>query len=700
MSAPGVKFQFVDLNRPPIARLRTDICGFVLFAERGPVDRVVKVTSWRQFVDSFGPPLGFAHGGHSVRLYFENGGAAAHVVRVTDVDAAQVARLSLGVGIGLDAAFSGIARAETRAPGPLSAPAPTVSGNPGAWGNRLSVTVLQGGLGVTNSLPNQPADGASLRAEAIAGFHVGSWVRLVQKGQAHDALARVAAIDPSLSEITWQILMIGPKLNYAEPVRLETVEFTLLLALDGVEIGRYANLSLDAEHPRYMAFALAAEAYVLSADLALGGVDLSDPTVWPVPGAPMAFAGGRNGLATAGKTQFLEALKQLEKVDEVSVLCAPDLVLRAAEEAPEPQPPLSGDLCHRPDPLPKGQVRGRVVAAGTDDAVRGVQVTSPDAPMRSVITGADGTFLLEGLPVGQAALVLAKTGFIALEVTVQTFEFAPPVPQVFEIAPRELPKPLLEDEIFAVQQAMILQGERGLYRVALLDPPEDRLHIGDIQSWRNRFDTSFAGLYWPWLRVVPEGETEARLLPPSGAVAGLLARMDLSEGPQRAPANQTLRGVQGLTEVADDPVHALLNDQGINVLRPRPGRGIAPMGARTLSSNSEWRYLGVRRLMLMIAEAIEDGHQWAVFEPNTQILRDAIRHSLAAFLSGLWRRGALAGAAPEASFALKCDAENNPAAVVDAGQLVCDIAVAPVKPYEFIRLRLGRTDRLTVQVQE
>ncbi|MFZ5961675.1 phage tail sheath C-terminal domain-containing protein [Thalassococcus sp. BH17M4-6] len=706
MSAPGVKFQFVDLNRPPIARLRTDICGFALFAERGPIDRAVKVTSWRQFLDTFGPPLDFAHGGQAVRLFFENGAAAAQVIRVTDAQTAAVASVALdpdgapGSDITLRAAFSGIDKTEARAPGPLAQPGVAVSDNPGAWGNRLAVTVQPGGLGVTTSQPNQPADGASIRVEAIAGFHPGSHVRLLQDGQPHDRLARVAAIDPILREITWDAPVTGPVLDYSQPVRLETVEFTLVLTLDGGEIGRYENLSLEPEHPRYMPRALEAEAYVLAGTVTLGAADLTDPQRWPQPGAPRAFAGGANGLASSGKAQFLAALEVLERIDEVSVLCAPDLVLQADAEGDAPEPPLSGDLCHIPAALPRGQVRGQVVAAGSGLPVAGVQITSPEAATRSAVSQVDGSFLLDGLPVGQATLSFGKTGFVAREVTAQTFEFAPPEPQVFELAARTLPVPLTEDAIFEVQQAMILQCMRTRDRVALLDPPANRLRIEDIQSWRNRFDSSYAALYWPWLRVVPQGETLAREMPPSGAVAGLLARMDLAEGPQRAPANRTLRGVQARTDAVDDAVHAMLNEQGINVLRARPGRGVAPMGARTLSSEAEWRYLGVRRLMLMIAEAIEEGHQWAVFEPNTQILRDAIRHSLSAFLGGLWRRGALAGAGPEAAFALKCDAENNPEQVVNEGQLICDIAVAPVRPYEFIRLRLGRTDRLTVQVQE
>jgi phage tail sheath protein FI len=110
-----------------------------------------------------------------------------------------------------------------------------------------------------------------------------------------------------------------------------------------------------------------------------------------------------------------------------------------------------------------------------------------------------------------------------------------------------------------------------------------------------------------------------------------------------------------------------------------------------LSSDAAWRYLNVRRLLLMIEEAIEDANQWAVFEPNNQVLRQALSYSVHSFLNTLWRRGALAGDTPQAAYQVRCDETNNPLAVVNAGQMVMDIAVAPTIPFEFIRFRLGRT---------
>jgi hypothetical protein len=195
-------------------------------------------------------------------------------------------------------------------------------------------------------------------------------------------------------------------------------------------------------------------------------------------------------------------------------------------------------------------------------------------------------------------------------------------------------------------------------------------------------------MYYPWLVVGQGGE---RVVPASGHVAGLIARTDLSQGVHRAPANYAIEGVTALSHPLNEIEHGVLNDLGINALRALPGRGIRVFGARTLSSESDWRYLNVRRLVLMIEEAVEDANQWAVFEPNNPLLRQILTHNLNSFLDTLWRGGALAGGSPDAAYRVKCDFENNPPAVIDAGQLIAEISVAPAIPFEFIRFRLGRT---------
>jgi phage tail sheath protein FI len=129
---------------------------------------------------------------------------------------------------------------------------------------------------------------------------------------------------------------------------------------------------------------------------------------------------------------------------------------------------------------------------------------------------------------------------------------------------------------------------------------------------------------------------------------------------------------------------------GINAIRAFPGRGIRVWGARTLSSDPAWRYLNVRRLFNYLEKSILNGTDWAVFEPNDHMLWGKIRRSIMSFLVLEWRKGALFGLSPSEAFYVKCDDETNPSEGIDAGQVVCDIGVAPVKPAEFVIFRLSQ----------
>ena len=133
-----------------------------------------------------------------------------------------------------------------------------------------------------------------------------------------------------------------------------------------------------------------------------------------------------------------------------------------------------------------------------------------------------------------------------------------------------------------------------------------------------------------------------------------------------------------------------LNRVGINCIRAFPGRGIRVWGARTLSSDPEWRYLNVRRLFNFISESIMEGTQWAVFEPNDERLWIALRVAATNFLTRIWRDGALFGATPDQAFFVKCDAETNPPDLVEAGQVTVTIGIAPVKPAEFVVFQISQ----------
>ena len=247
----------------------------------------------------------------------------------------------------------------------------------------------------------------------------------------------------------------------------------------------------------------------------------------------------------------------------------------------------------------------------------------------------------------------------------------------------------------SVQTAMISHCELAGNRMAVLDAPPG-MTVQQIKEWRAdvaMYDTQFAAMYYPWIKVDnPVGTNGDReiFVPPSGHVAGVWARTDDTRGVWKAPANDTIRGCLDVERPITKNEQGLLNPIGINCIRPFGTRGIRIWGARTLSSDSDWRYINVRRLFNMIETTILEGTQYAVFEPNDMRLWEGVSRTLSAFLTGLWRQGALFGASPEQSFYVKCDAETNPPDSIDEGKLVVEVGVAPVKPAEFVIFRISQ----------
>lgn len=248
------------------------------------------------------------------------------------------------------------------------------------------------------------------------------------------------------------------------------------------------------------------------------------------------------------------------------------------------------------------------------------------------------------------------------------------------------------DAVKAVQLAMIAHCELLADRVAILDPPPG-LNSQQVKEWRSEYagyDSKYATLYWPWLQVMdPESGTRFNL-PPSGHVAGVWARSDETRGVHKAPANEVLRGVIALQTTITRAEQELLNPLGINCMRAFPAQGIRIWGARTLSSDPEWRYVNVRRLFNFIEESILNGTNWVVFEPNDEYLWESVQRVISAFLQRIWRSGALVGRSSAEAFYVKCDEENNPPESRDAGNLIVEIGVAPVKPAEFVVFRISQ----------
>ena len=259
----------------------------------------------------------------------------------------------------------------------------------------------------------------------------------------------------------------------------------------------------------------------------------------------------------------------------------------------------------------------------------------------------------------------------------------------------EFPKAFSPAEIEELQQALIAHCEKLKDRFAILDPLPGDVTPQQAVDWRRKFDSKYAALYFPGLKV-PLEHGAVLDVPPCGHVAGVYARTDLSAGVHKAPANTALEQVSDVIVVIDDDGHADLHLHQINALRAFAGRGIRMTEAVTLSSDSLWRYVSVRRLVTMIEEAIDEQTQWAVFEPNNPSLLSEISRVIRQFLNGLWQRGMLDGASPKEAYYVRGDETTTPPTEADVGKLICEVGVQPPWPAEFIVVHIvkieGRTD--------
>jgi uncharacterized protein len=647
---PGVYYERVDASAPGISTIRTDVAGFVGIARRGPLDTAVPVQSWRQFQAYFGGFTGAGFLAYAVRAFFENGGQRCWVVRI---------------------ASSGAATAETMLQARPSDPHDVwrvAAFSLGVWGNNLDIALRETHRAQTRTEPQGSVPEYAAVA-SIAGFGRGTHVRLSQDGAA-TVWKVVSDVDAGNRRLLWvhprpeaRLPYDSPLIgfNLQQPILIESVEYTLLVRELGRLLRLYEGLSLIPEHPRYGPRVLptlvvprdAGTPQVLP--MAPEPVEISDrrnleqpltllePLV-PPPEATWPLVGGADGLALLRVYDFIGEAVDFRDSDEVKRL--KQRGLRVLEEVGEVAIVAMPDIHIQPRAAPES------------------------APLPPCIPD-------PCLPSGP-----------------------PPPATPRPPAVGDLPPIFSETEIHQVQAALVEQCERRRDRIALLDPPfaaarNDALGVAAVRAWRSRFDSKYAACYYPWLRVVDPLRSPAALtrdIPPSGHVAGQYAQTDIQIGIHKAPANAPLLWTQDVTVAIDDAVHGVLNPEGINVIRPLVGRGIRIFGARTVSSDPDWRFVNVRRLLMMIEKAIDISIQWAVFEPNDVVTRAKLRLVLLSFLLALWQRGALMGNAAAEAFQVKCDEENNPSSERENGRLLAEVLVAPSKPFEFIVLRVGRED--------
>jgi phage tail sheath protein FI len=261
-----------------------------------------------------------------------------------------------------------------------------------------------------------------------------------------------------------------------------------------------------------------------------------------------------------------------------------------------------------------------------------------------------------------------------------------------------------EANLRAVQSELISYCARSKDRMAILDVPpkeSDRnvaMAPDELATWRKdkaNYDSAYGAMYYPWIQVADPISGNPIYVPPCGHVAGIWARNDAERGVHKAPANEVVRGAIGLQRDVSQRQQMILNPSApegpaINCIRTFPGRGIRVWGARTLASDASWRYVNVRRLFNFVEKSIDNGTQWVVFEPNDFYTWEKVSRDVIAFLTRVWRDGALFGLTQGQAFYVKCDEELNTVEERDAGRMIVEIGIAPVKPAEFVIFRISQ----------
>jgi uncharacterized protein len=664
---PGVYFERPDSGPRGIAALRTDVAAFVGMAARGPLHTAVPLESWRQFQAWFGDFVGTGYLAYVVRAFFENGGRRCWVVRVASEAAS--------------AAFVTVPELTTGTPAwRLEA------SSPGVWGQALEVVLAETRRAQTRSIPARSGPEATA-VQSAAGFVRGALVEISQ-GALVDYRV-VADVDAAGGRLLWPEAAPLAGFAPAEPLRLESVSYSLEVYEDGVLSRLWEDLSLVPDHPRY-------------------GPRVLGPTPPPRPEFLARRPPGRPSPA--------------DRVDD-----NPDPIT-IVELRPAPAAPALRPL----DLSPGRRLQARLVG-GAD----GLSALSVRDFVGEMIDPRDGETAVRDKRRGLGALdPIDEVAIVAVpDVNIQPRDLPPvllpppcvpdpclppPPPGPPPAPPRpvgDLPPRFDDEHVFAVQAALVDHCERHRDRFALIDPPfsavrEPRLGTAAARVWRQRFESTYAGFYFPWivvvdplrvpdaadtprpvLRPLPAGGRGALTLaiPPCGHVAGQFAASDLRVGVHKAPANVPLAWAQDVTLPVDDAAHGVLNPAGINVVRPLPGRGLRIYGARTVSSDPDWRFVNVRRLLMMIEKAVDHALQWAVFEPNDTFTRTKLTLVLDVFLRELWQQGALMGTTAEQAFYVRCDETNNPPAARDRGELLAEVGVAASVPFEFVVLRIGRS---------
>jgi len=635
---PGVYVQEVSSGVRPLDTASTSIAAFVGLAEMGPDTGAPRIFNWTGFQQQFGGFINDGYLAQSVFQFFNNGGSQCYILRITRSDATVAATTVLNRG-GASAVDGLTLRAKSK----------------GGWGNSLYVQIDDGSLDPGNEFR------LSVRRQDDPAVVPANFADLPPL-EVFDNLS----VDPNAPNFVVSVLRDQSALVDAVfPAANVTLQRGFHRGGTGARLPlgskRSFGINLDGDGFQAVTLPAAAGTAAALADVAAAiQVAVRALTKLKTSTAPAAFSAFTCGVDPADATRLL--LTSGTTAATSSVLLQPG--------------PGAADATGL---LRLGSGNGGLSQSGNSlqrPAAAVIQIgdAAPNVPPVSTVTpGADGTAPVDETTFGAA--------FSRLDTVTDVSLLAVPgegTPVMVSMGMEYCARRPLQDVFYI--------GEMAAH--------DDT--VAEALAFRGKLTTanSYGALYFPWvLALDPTGRSSTPVaLPPSGYLAGLYARTDGSRGVWKAPAGvqASLSGVVGLAADLSDTEHGVLNPAGVDVIRRFPAAGVVAFGARTVTSDSEWRYVPVRRTAIMLRVSIYYGIQWAVFEPNDESLWSQLRLNIGSFMTTLFRQGAFQGSSANDAFFVKCDSETTTQADIDAGVVNVLVGFAALKPAEFVVVRISQ----------
>jgi uncharacterized protein len=677
--APGVYVEEVDTGSKPIEGVSTTTSGMVGVTAWGPVSIPTLVTSFSDFQRQFGGYLDYRkyrdtwHLPHAVEGFFTNGGKRLYIVRVLPPETT-FARFPLTLSPISAVALGNWAIGATAAAGAKTLTLNNVTNlTPGMWLQINSATATEIEFvyvtAVKTTIPTQITIDTPLRFAHASGTVIAEVSALI-----------LQAIDPGEWGDGLQVTVKEDNLVDTSLTSAAAISATILTlqSLVGIEVGsaievNYTVGSTPASGQFYKVTAL----------------NPLNKTVTIIPALTVAVDPTTNALVRSREFSLRVDLIQINPMTNRSRTIASETHRNLATDPRHSRYMVKviGSIPTADTPL---RADGRT--DGESDLIRSAEGLTPDHAKGAIRTGpsAISSSLSGGNDLEGGINDATYRGEDEVNPQSRTGLFA--LKNIDEISIVAIPGRTSQ----TIQENLINHCELMRYRFAVLDSEIDS-KMAEIQQQRGLYDSKYAAIYHPWLRIndpFPENPRVTSLvsIPPSGHIIGIYARSDIERGVSKAPANEVIRGIADLEVKLMKEQQDILNPRNINVLRNfrEDNRGLRVWGARTLSSDPDWKYINVRRLFIFIEKSIDRGTQWVVFEPNDEPLWKRVKQVITAFLNQVWRNGALMGRTPEQAFFVKCDRSTMTQNDIDNGRLIVLIGIAPVKPAEFVIFRIGQ----------